>query len=257
MDTSSALSAFDRQLRRDLPPGDSATRVERTPRLVRHVSDQPHSWTGVVWTDLDDDTADAVIAAESPSFRGGYEWKYYTHDRPADLPDRLRAAGLHQGELEAVMVAEAADVPDFAPPAGVELVDVTDKEGIIAATDLHDMAFGHDHRGLRERLLAILAEAPETLDVVLAVAGDTPVSAARTDYSPGTEFAGLWGGGTLEAWRGKGIYKALVSHRARRAQARGVRYLQVDALPTSEPILRRIGFTRLTSTRPFTAPPRN
>jgi GNAT superfamily N-acetyltransferase len=252
MDTASVLSAFDQQLRRNLPPGDSATTVVRSARLVRHVSTVPQSWTGVVWSDLDDDSADAVIASEIPNFRSGYEWKHYSHDHPADLPDRLVSAGLTAGEWEAVMIAETADVPDFAPPAGVDLIDVTDEAGIIAATDVHERVFGDDMGALRDRLLTIFAQAPDTLDVVLAVADGEPMSAARTDYCPGTEFAGLWGGGTLEPWRGKGIYKALVSHRARRAQARGVRYLQVDALPTSEPILRRAGFTRLTSTRPFT-----
>lgn len=252
MDTSAALSAFDRQLRRDVRPSESTTRVERSDRLVRLVSDAAHSWTGVVWTDLDETTVDAAVAAELPRFAGNYEWKYYTHDGPADLPARLVAAGLTAGEREALMVAEAAAVPDFAPPAGVEIVDVTDEAGIVAATDLHSQVFGFDLSALRDRLLAQVAEAPELVDVVLAVADGVPVSAARTDYHPGTDFAGLWGGGTLEAWRGKGIYKALVSHRARRAAGRGVRYLQVDALPTSEPILRRAGFTRLTSTIPFT-----
>ncbi|HVK26377.1 MAG TPA: GNAT family N-acetyltransferase [Actinokineospora sp.] len=253
MDTAAALSAFDQQLRRELPPGDSATAVEREPRLTRHVSTVAHSWQGVVWTDLDESSADAAIAAELSRFTGDYEWKLYSHDQPADLADRLLAAGLVADELEAVMVAEAAEVPDFGPPAGVDIIDATTPEGIVKATDLHERVFGKDMGRLRAQLLAA---APGTLDVVLAVADGEVVCAARTDYYPGTDFAGLWGGGTLEEWRGKGVYKAVVSHRARRAQARGVRYLQVDALPTSEPILRRAGFSKLTTTRPFTARPR-
>ncbi|CRK56177.1 putative acetyltransferase [Alloactinosynnema sp. L-07] len=249
MDTAAALSAFDRQLRRELPPGDDATTVERELRLIRHVSTAAHSWQGVVWTDLDEATADAAIAAELPRITGDYEWKYYSHDQPADLPDRLVAAGLVPDDLEAVLVAEAAEVPDFAPPAGVEIVDATTPAGISQATELHQRVFDKDMTKLRAQLLAA---APGTLDVVLAVADGEVVCAARTDYYVGTDFAGLWGGGTLPEWRGKGVYKAVVSHRARRAQARGFRYLQVDALPTSEPILRRAGFTRLTSTRPFT-----
>ncbi|MGQ0837761.1 GNAT family N-acetyltransferase [Actinokineospora sp.] len=253
MDTA-ALDAFDQQLRRDLSPGDGHTAVERTARLTRQVSTIPQGWSGIVWSDLDEDTADAAIAAEVARFRGvaGFEWKHYHHDRPADLPARLLAAGLTAGPDEAVLVAEAAAVPDFAPPAGVTLLDVTDAAGIERAVDVHGDVFGYDVGGLRARLLAQLAAAPDTLDMVLAVAGDVAVSAARTEYYPGTEFAGLWGGGTLEPWRGKGIYKALVSHRARRAQARGARYLQVDALPTSGPILARVGFTRLTTTTPYT-----
>ena len=37
----------------------------------------------------------------------GFEWKYYAHDQPADLPQRLLAHGFTtEGELEAIMVAE-------------------------------------------------------------------------------------------------------------------------------------------------------
>jgi hypothetical protein len=41
----------------------------------------------------------------------------------------------------------------------------------------------------------------------------------------GTEFATLWGGGTLPAWRSRGIYRAIVAYRANLALRRGFRYL--------------------------------
>ena len=51
----------------------------------------------MLWSDLDEATADAEIAAQVAFFRergiGGFEWKLYDHDRPADLGERLRAAG--------------------------------------------------------------------------------------------------------------------------------------------------------------------
>lgn len=90
---------------------------------------------------------------------------------------------------------------------------------------------------------------------VVALAGDVPVSAARMELVPGTRFAGLWGGGTVESWRGRGIYRALVAHRARAAVERGYRYLQVDALATSRPILERLGFEPLTITQPHVYQP--
>jgi GNAT superfamily N-acetyltransferase len=61
----------------------------------------------------------------------------------------------------------------------------------------------------------------------------------------------MWGGGTLPAWRGRGIYRALVAYRAGLAAARGYRYLQVDASPDSRPILERLGFVRLARTTPY------
>lgn len=82
------------------------------------------------------------------------------------------------------------------------------------------------------------------------------VSAAWIVFYPGTEFAGLWGGSTLAAWRGRGLYRALIAARARLAVARGVRYLQVDASDDSAPILRRLGFRAVTTTTAYVwAPP--
>ncbi len=79
----------------------------------------------------------------------------------------------------------------------------------------------------------------------------TPLHASRIEFVPGTDFAGLWGGSTLAAWRGRGLYRATVAARARIAAARGVRYLQVDASADSAPILRRLGFLELTTTTPY------
>jgi len=81
------------------------------------------------------------------------------------------------------------------------------------------------------------------------------VSAGWAVYEQGTEFAGLWGGSTLAEWRGKGIYKALVTVRAVRAVELGYKYLQVDASDDSSPILQRLGFVAVTSTTPWVYTP--
>ena len=83
------------------------------------------------------------------------------------------------------------------------------------------------------------------------MAGDRPVCASRLEIHQGTQFASLWGGGTVPERRGKGIYKATVAYRAGIAAARGCRYLQVDASDDSLPILARLGFERLSTTTPF------
>ncbi|MFY9860709.1 MAG: hypothetical protein WAK80_09150, partial [Candidatus Cybelea sp.] len=62
----------------------------------------------------------------------------------------------------------------------------------------------------------------------------------------------LYGGGTMEQHRGRGFYRATVAARARDAIDFGARYLIVDALPTSQPILENLGFVRLTDTWPCT-----
>ncbi|HAY42061.1 MAG TPA: GNAT family N-acetyltransferase, partial [Micrococcaceae bacterium] len=37
----------------------------------------------------------------------------------------------------------------------------------------------------------------------------TILSAGRLEPVPGTDFAGIWGGATVAAYRGQGIYRAL------------------------------------------------
>src|SRR5437763_715351 len=70
----------------------------------------------------------------------------------------------------------------------------------------------------------------------------------------GVEFAGLFGGVTLPEYRGRGLYRATVAKRAELACERGYRWLYVDALPTSRPILERNGFVAITTTTPFVIP---
>ncbi|EFL29875.1 acetyltransferase [Streptomyces viridochromogenes DSM 40736] len=254
VDHAALLALFDRELREGARPDGPGARVERTGDVVRCVS-TAQGWNGVVWSALDEATADAAIAGQIKDYTAlglDFEWKLYGHDRPADLGPRLRAAGFTPDPEETVMVGEIADLDLGAtPPQGVRVVPVTDRAGVDLVADVHEKAFGEDSSWLRHQLLARLAADPDTVVAVVAMAGDEPVSAARMELVPGTRFAGLWGGGTVEGWRGRGIYRSLVAHRAHVAAARGYRCLQVDATSQSRPILERIGFVPLTTTTPY------
>jgi GNAT superfamily N-acetyltransferase len=257
MDRQAVLAAFDAQIRRHPDPEPPDGRVEHDERVVRSVS-RGDGWAGVTWCDLDPVSADAVIAAQIGRFAElsrPWEWKHYSYDRPPDLPDRLLAAGFTREPAEALLVAEIAELAlDVPPPPGVELRAVVDREGVEALVSVHDEVFDEDHSALGRALLATLAQRPGTVAAVVAVAGGTPVAAGRVEFHLGTDFASLWGGGTLPAWRGRGVFRSLVAHRAALASARGFRYLQVDASPESRPILRRLGFVELAVTTPFTHP---
>ncbi|MFF9011581.1 GNAT family N-acetyltransferase [Streptomyces sp. NPDC014870] len=253
------LALYDRQLRLGARPDGPGVRVERDGPVVRQTG-PAHAWNGVLWSGLDERDADAAVAEQIRHFTAlglPFEWKVYGHDGPADLADRLRAAGFDTEDEETLMVAEAATLPlSVDLPEGVELVPVTDAAGVELVTRVHDRAFGGDSSHIGRQLLDRLAAEPDTVAAVLALAGDEPVSAARLELYPGTDFAGLWGGGTVEAWRGKGLYRALVAFRTRIAVERGHRYVQVDAADTSRPILHRLGFTALTTTTPYVYVPR-
>ncbi|WP_175410885.1 GNAT family N-acetyltransferase [Streptomyces sp. TRM64462] len=258
MDHKGVLDLYDRALRRDARPDGPGCRVERDGDVVRQTG-PAHAWNGVLWSDLTADRADAAIDAQVRHFDAlglGFEWKLHAHDTPHDLGARLRAAGFEPEPEEALMVAEAARLA--APPElpdGVELRDVTRPEHVRLMSDVHEEAFGTDATWLRERLLEQLAAQPDTVAAVVALADGRPVASARLETVPGTDFAGLWGGGTVPEWRGRGLYRALVAHRARIAAARGHRYLQVDASDMSRPVLRRLGFAVLSTTTPYVRQP--
>jgi ribosomal protein S18 acetylase RimI-like enzyme len=254
VDVAEVLARYDAQLRRDVHAAPPA-RIERAGPVVRYLNDdEAGGWEAVLWADIDESTADARIADELAFFaaRGRrFEWKHHAYDRPADLPARLVAAGFEPDDDEALLVAEIESLAgDATAPDGVRLVPVADATGVEQVVALHEEVFGTDHSWLRGELAARLG-APETGAAVVALAGDRPVCAGRVEFHAGTDFASLWGGGTLPEWRGRGIYRALVEHRARLAAERGFRYLQVDASPDSQPILQRLGFVRLTTTTPF------
>ncbi|MGW4893523.1 GNAT family N-acetyltransferase [Kitasatospora sp. NPDC004240] len=257
MDHDEVLGLFDERIRREARPDSPRARVEWTGAVVRQTG-EADAWNGVLWSGLDgaDEAAvDAVIAEQVAHYTAlgvDFEWKHYAHDRPASLPARLLAAGFTPEDPETLMVAGIGDLPDAtAVPEGIELRAVTDEAGVDLVIAVHEQAFGTDGSRLRARILAQLTEAPDIITVVLAMAGDTPVSSARMEFHPGTGFAGLWGGGTVEGWRGRGVYRALIAHRARIAAERGYRYLQVDASDQSRPILHRLGFAALTVTTPY------
>ncbi|HEY9373362.1 GNAT family N-acetyltransferase [Streptomyces sp.] len=257
MDHDATLALYDRQLRREARPDGPGVRVERAGPVVRQTGPE-HAWNGILWSGLDglDPAAvDAVVAGQIrhyAEFGRTFEWKAYGHDAPADLPKRLLAAGFVPDEEETVMVAETARLSlDVVLPDGVELLPVTDAAGVRLVVEVHDRAFGGDGGHIGRQLLDRLATEPDTVAAVVATAGGEPVSAARLELCPGADFAGLWGGGTVEAWRGRGLYRALVAHRTRIAAARGHRYVHVDAAPTSRPILQRLGFTPLATTTPY------
>ncbi|MFI6442276.1 GNAT family N-acetyltransferase [Streptomyces sp. NPDC050759] len=258
MDHVAVLALFDRDMREGAQPDGPGARVERVGGVVRQVAAE-HGWNGVVWSDLDASSADKAIAEQIAYYSGlghEFEWKLYGHDLPIDLGQRLRAAGFTPEPEETLMIAEVADLTlDVEPPEGIRFLPVTDRAGVDLVADVHEKAFGTDSTRLRHQLLARLQDDPDTVVATVALAGDVPVSAARMELVPGTRFAGLWGGGTVESWRGRGIYRALVAHRARAAVERGYRYLQVDAMAASRPILERLGFAPLTITQPHVYQP--
>jgi GNAT superfamily N-acetyltransferase len=264
MDAAAMLAAYDAQLRGhvpDLPPGVQA---ERDGPLVRTVG---WSHGGMVeYRDLgglEGAALDELIARQAQIFaqRGeSFEWKSHGHDLPADLPDRLRAAGFVAEPQETVVVAPTGAIArEPAPPPGVSLREVTDELGFHRVAAMEARIWGGEHRrGIAELLSARRAFDPLSLSVFAAEASGEVICAAWIRFrGPAVSFATLQGGATLPEWRSRGVYRALVSRRAVLAAERGCEFLHVDASDDSRPILERLGFVPIATTTPFRwSPPR-
>jgi GNAT superfamily N-acetyltransferase len=257
IDDEDLLRAYDEQMRQLAHPGRPGITIERDGPLLRVSGDARGFITGARDLGVDGAGLDALIARQRDFFaaRGeAVEWKTRGHDLPTDLPARLRAAGFVPEDQETVLIATAADMAaDPVLPAGVSLRQVTADADMRAIAAMESEVWDADWSWLADNLMDRIASAPDDIAVfaVYDQATGRLVSAAWLVFYPGTEFAGLWGGSTLAAWRGRGIYRALVAVRAQRAVARGVRYLEVDASDNSAPILRRLGFRAVTTTTPY------
>jgi GNAT superfamily N-acetyltransferase len=252
------LAAFDEQVRRNPVPVTPAEHVERDEHVVRLVS-RGDRFTGVTWSDLDEGSADRVIAAQIERFaelRHPWEWKHYSWDRPRDLPERLRRAGFTPEPPEAMLVGETAELPrSTEPPPGVIIAPVTDAQGVSSFVSVNDEVFGNENSWIGEMLLDDLARQGDLTAAMIAIADDeTTVAALRLEFPSDTDFASLYSACTLPAWRGRGVFRSLLARGVSLAASRGFRYLQTDALPDSQPILKRLGCVELGTTTPFAYP---
>ncbi|GGU83934.1 N-acetyltransferase [Lentzea flava] len=200
---------------------------------------------------------DALIARQRDFFAArdqGVEWKTWGHDTPADLPERLVEAGFESEGRETVLIGLAEEMVAPVTLDGITLRETKEEADFERLAASASEAFGQTVSWLAD-YLRDRKDDPNTV-VVVAEADGRIVSSARLEIVPGTQFGGLWGGSTLAEWRGRGIYRALVAHRARVALARGVKYLQVDASEDSRPILERLGFVKVTTTTGYAWKPR-
>jgi GNAT superfamily N-acetyltransferase len=256
-DTADLLAAYDAQLRATFPdPLPSGWSVDRDGPIVRFQGIADRAW--VLYRDLDGlegPALDELIERQIRHFakRGQrFEWKLHGHDKPEDLPERLAAHGFVPEEVETVVIARVEDIAEQPlPPDGVRLREVIERRDIAKIAGLESAVWGGDYSDFTDNLAVEREADPTGMSIVVAEAGETVVCAAWVRFERGTEFATFWGGATLKDWRGQGIYRATVAHRANLAAERGFRYLETDASSDSRPILERLGFVPVTTTTPF------
>jgi ribosomal protein S18 acetylase RimI-like enzyme len=262
LDVNTLRRTYDRDLRALVPdPLPAGVSVERDGPLLRFLGFDHggfltyHDLGGLAGAELDE-----LIRRQVAIFRERgepVEWKLHGHDEPTDLADRLRAAGFVPEEPETVVIGPVAPLAAALPvvPEGVRLREVASRADLDRIVAMEEAVWGTDRSHLGPGLEKEIAADPQAITVVVAEAGDEVVCAGWVRYPHGSGFATLWGGSTLPAWRRRGIYRALVTYRARLAAQRGATLLQVDASANSRPILERLGLVAVTTTTPYVYTP--
>ncbi len=257
-DAATLLAAYDEQLRTDAEtPSALSVTVHGPLRLVTF----PQSRGFVTYRDLGGADAAGIrelVGAALDHFTTAtevtrVEWKTRGHDHAPGLHDALVDAGFEPEEPESIMLGEArllaVDVP---LPVGVTLRTVTDEADVRAMSALADEAFGDPVSDERADSLLHRLRLHDGMELWVAEADGRMVSAGRLEPVPHTEVAGIWGGSTLEPWRGRGIYRALTAARARSALRLGKTIIHSDSTEFSRPILERSGFVKVSTTTPYT-----
>src|SRR5262245_7923623 len=255
MDPNDVLCLLDHE-RRTLAYAGSVLDVQPAVTRTRALDGSHHA---VSYSSLADRTADAVIdeQIEYHRWRGvAFEWKAYAHDAPSDLVARLERRGFVIGERETGVVYDLAQHASWIDPSAHRVVRVDRVDQVAVYRRVAEEIFGKDYAFTADELAAALASGSTEHRGYLAFAGAEPASIGRLYTHRQSAFGALYGGGTLPAHRGRGFYRALVAARTRDAIAVGARYMLVDALPTSLPILHRLGFATITDTRPCRWEPR-
>ena len=198
----------------------------------------------VAMTRLADADAEPTIDAVVQHFAAREKrlgWMLGPRSRPRDLRLRLSRVGFEvveeidglacpdlglsipvPGDVE-VREASAADRPAFdaVKAAAFDLP-------LAAATWIDELLFACPRERVR---------------TALAYVGGEPVGFAQTFWHG--EIAILGGAGVLPAYRGRGVFRALVAQRFRDAHEHGLRAATIQAYQrTSSPILTRLGFQK-------------
>ena len=243
MTPSEILARYDTEMRQG-PSLDPGIRIDRVGSIVRAAG----RYNCILYSHLDADNVDAAIAEQKTHFRAAgteVEWKVYAHDPPADLAARLEAAGFKADDPETLMAFDLAnDLADSPTATRIDIRRIHDMHGLADLIAVNRAIWTHGSESIYKSYAERLHD--PSLVLYVAYENEEPVAAARLEMPAHRTFAGLWGGCTLSAYRGRGFFRALVATRAREARAHGFRFLNVDAAETSRPILERLGFTALT-----------
>lgn len=193
------------------------------------------------------ENADSTIAAVIDAFASmgkGFQWLVGPHSTPADLSQRLLAAGLIKVvDMGGLVRRNLAISGRVASDVNIRKASIDDQQLVIDT-----MARGF---GIQDEIEQLYVRARfqssqrSRFPVYLAFVDgiEEPVGAAAMDFVPGLPVVRLGGAATLPDHRGKGVYSSLIERRLADARKAGaVATVIQSAAVTSQPICEKLGF---------------
>lgn len=174
-----------------------------------------------------------------------FEWKTWRSD--PRLP--LDKFGFQWEPEEAVMMGDTEVLSRWPNPHGVRVHQVVTEEDLSAASQVRSDVFGLGEDRTRQFIERTRHDIPGA-GLFAAVADGRMVGIGRMEELAGAGLAGLFSGSVLPQYRGRGIYRALLSARAKRALDLGATVVVSECSEYSHPILQRAGFLAVEHTTP-------
>ena len=251
MDRTRLLELYDRELRLENEYPDQR---KETTRYITRLVRSDGGMNSIPYSRLERYNADMVIAEQVAYFQGqgkSFTWKTYEHDPFPELKAHLLVHGFTADEPYPVMVLDDhAAAAELTAPSAADVRRLVWPEQLDQAAQVEALVWGGDFTWLRRRLEGWLAW-PGYLSVYVGYVQDRPACAGWIVFHPESHFASLYGGSTLEEYRGQGLYKAVLSARLQEAMQRGRQYLILEPSAMSQPIVSRFGFELMTTCQEF------
>lgn len=181
-----------------------------------------------------------------------FEWKTYSTDKPSNIGKVLLANGFEKEDSESFMVLELSKAAGGSFDES-QITEVSDSKGIRDAIRVQEQVWGGDFDWQYNCLMSLKEHFPDSVSIYVVYVNDQPVTSAWLTFNRGSPFAGIWGGSTIEEFRGNGYYTLLLNKRIAEAKSRGVKYLTIDASDMSKPIVLKRGFEVVATTTGYTS----
>ncbi len=223
--------------------------------LTKFVSNNRHG-SYISFFSFDESLTESIVKEQLAYFNKlnlCFEWKTYSTDKPTNIGDVLLAYGFEKEASESFMVLDLSKTVGESFDES-QITEVSDSVGIRDAIRVQEQVWGGDFDWQYNYLLSLKEHSPDSVSIYVVYVNDQPVTSAWLTFNESSPFAGIWGGSTIEEFRGNGYYSLLLNKRIAEAKSKGVKYLIIDASDMSKPIVSKRGFEIVATTTGYTSP---